>query len=265
MIYKLPKFTFLFSALICVALRIIIKLTAVSPVTGYYNGSTALTGSFTAILVVSILIILCAGLLQRPGEKRVSYSPLFRVTYILAGVAALVMDYTWVLKFLDDISWFETPQTIDALVCIVLAVPCAFIMIWMGIRLKKDSSSSKINSVLPLIPVIWQIYMLLSKFMSYTATRNMSDQLLVIVMLILLTPYLLAHGRMAGNLTLQKSANHAVGFGLCFALVAITYSAGTIAAIAANVDHGYALNLAECVFYLLLGINAASFACAVKK
>lgn len=60
-----------------------------------------------------------------------------------------------------------------------------------GFDLEGGLRTLRMNGWLMLLPLVWEIGELLSSFMAYTALRNVSDQMLTIVMLILMAPFLL--------------------------------------------------------------------------
>ncbi len=126
-------------------------------------------------------------------------------------------------------------------------------------RRTEDSQSRPIHGLLLLVPLAWQVALLLSSFMEYTAIRSVSDQMLTTVMLILLAPFLLAHARVLGQIDPDRGARQAVVFGLPFALVAFCACMGMLAASLAGRGVTVAPSPVFSAFYLFFGIYAAAF------
>ena len=158
------------------------------------------------------------------------------------------------------------PALIAALVVTLVSFLCLGIapfvtggLFLMIARRTEDSQSRPIHGLLLLVPLAWQVALLLSSFMEYTAIRSVSDQMLTTVMLILLAPFLLAHARVLGQIDPDRGARQAVVFGLPFALVAFCACMGMLAASLAGRGVTVAPSPVFSAFYLFFGIYAAAF------
>ena len=118
---------------------------------------------------------------------------------------------------------------------------------------------------LMLLPLVWEIGELLSSFMAYTALRNVSDQMLTIVMLILMAPFLLAHARILSGVGAEKGVRQLLFFGPAFALFAIAVPGGMIAAALAGKTVALGLSPAAAVFYFLSGLYAAALCLSLRR
>ena len=118
---------------------------------------------------------------------------------------------------------------------------------------------------LMLLPLVWEIGELLSSFMAYTAIRNVSDQMLTIVMMILMAPFLLAHARILSGVGVEKGLRQLLFFGPAFALFAIAVPGGMIAAALAGKTVALGLSPVSAVFYFLSGLYAAVLCLSLRR
>ena len=74
---------------VCLILRIILKLTAIDPATGFYEGGGALPLRFNIVLGMSVLLLLAAGFFAGREPKRylISFSVPLRVLSFATGIA----------------------------------------------------------------------------------------------------------------------------------------------------------------------------------
>ncbi len=140
-----------------------------------------------------------------------------------------------------------------------------FLFLYIGISLNGDTRNRPINGIALLLMLLWQTYILLTTFMSYTAIHSVSDQLLTTLMLIFLLPFLLGHGRILSGTSLEKGIRQAAVYGLPFSLLALTESAGTIAAAVAGRSLAISISLPAAIFYLILGVYAAVMVFSFQK
>ena len=134
-----------------------------------------------------------------------------------------------------------------------------------GFDLEGGLRTLRMNGWLMLLPLVWEIGELLSSFMAYTALRNVSDQMLTIVMLILMAPFLLAHARILSGVGAEKGVRQLLFFGPAFALFAIAVPGGMIAAALAGKTVALGLSPAAAVFYFLSGLYAAALCLSLRR
>ncbi|MEM1484688.1 hypothetical protein V6615_07365 [Oscillospiraceae bacterium PP1C4] len=256
--YKLPKTIFIFSSIACVALRIFLKLSAVDSFTGFYEGDTLTVIIFNILLGAAIIAMFALGLLAKPTAHTMNYRLPSRILAMLTGISALVFSSTNLFSQISEFTNFSASLNLASLVFNLIGVASGVVFLNLGFRMHSDSAGYRANGVLLLLPLLWQVYVLLTSFMSYTAIRSVSDQLLATLMLISLVPFLLAHGRILAGADTNRGIRHLVAFGLPFSLLALTTSIGTIAAALAGKPLEIALSFTGAVFYLVTGLYAAS-------
>lgn len=277
MLIKPQKLMFPAALLCCTVLRIYLKLSAIDPSTGFYKDNLAISSIFNWVLGVSCIALLLFGWLSKSKEA----VPVFhmnlpaRVFLIASGVAALVFVGSSLLEQVDSLLTFSSDLpgiavlfslliSVFGIVCL-LAAPVITGILWIVIGLKGTHGAGRYHGVLLLLPVLWQSAMLLTTFMDYTLMRSVSDQMLAIVMLILMVPFLLANGRMLGGIDAKKGTRQLIMFGLPFSLVAVPLSLGVLAASFAGKAVEIGLSPFAASFYLCMGFYAASSVFSLRR
>ena len=233
-------------AAVCLILRVVLKLTAVDPATGFYEGGGALPLVFNILLGVSVLLLLAAGYLsgRRTRGASVTFTIPLRALAFAAGISLAVWAFLNVEGILEILPEVLTP---DSRLLFKLFY-CLFVVLFRLV-LREAHGYLRMNGWLMLLPLVWEIGELLSSFMAYTALRNVSDQMLTIVMLILMAPFLLAHARILSGVGAEKGVRQLLFFGPAFALFAIAVPGGMIAAALAGKTVALGLSPAAAVFY----------------
>lgn len=244
---------FLVLSLLGVALRVYLKLVVVDPFTGFYEGSTQIVFVFRLLIGGGILALLLLG--WRNGSKatgRIQPSRFTCAASAASGAAAILLSLVSVFDLAGEFAFWGISDLTALLFHLVGAVSGG-VLLYIGFA----GSALQLGGGWLLFPLVWQVYFLLRLFMQYTASRSVSDQLLTIVMLLCLVPFLLAHGRLLGGIEPEKGARQIYLFGLPYALTALTLSAGIVAGALAQRSVVVALGLWEAIFYFLLGLYAA--------
>lgn len=89
-------------AAVCLILRVMLKLTAVDPATGFYEGGGALPLVFNILLGVSVLLLLAAGYLS--GRRMRGASVTFTIPLRALSIAAGAALFCWTLLRLKELS-----------------------------------------------------------------------------------------------------------------------------------------------------------------
>ncbi|MFR9189932.1 MAG: hypothetical protein ACLVL7_06595 [Anaerotruncus massiliensis (ex Togo et al. 2019)] len=88
-------------AAVCLILRVVLKLTAVDPATGFYEGGGALPLVFNILLGVSVLLLLAAGYLS--GRRMRGASVTFTIPLRALSIAAGAALFCWTLLRLKEL------------------------------------------------------------------------------------------------------------------------------------------------------------------
>lgn len=290
-------------AAVCLILRVVLKLTAVDPATGFYEGGGALPLVFNILLGVSVLLLLAAGYLsgRRMRGASVTFTIPLRALAFAAGISLAVwafLNVGGILEILPEVLTPDSRLLFKLFYCLFvvlfqLVLPIVFIYVleciagfvpnrklWKDLPGKDEPDFAhpinpfdlreahgylRMNGWLMLLPLVWEIGELLSSFMAYTALRNVSDQMLTIVMLILMAPFLLAHARILSGVGAEKGVRQLLFFGPAFALFAIAVPGGMIAAALAGKTVALGLSPAAAVFYFLSGLYAAALCLSLRR
>lgn len=284
-------------AAVCLILRIVLKLTAIDPQTGFYEGGGALPPLFSILLGASVLALLLLGFLL--GRKARGAGISFGIPLRVLAFATGVLLFCWTLLHWRDIAEVFSadmalpPKLLSCIFALLFRIVLPWISAYLFLRiagfgpftisceyrtnepvpvlpenvfdLEGGLRTLRMNGWLMLLPLVWEIGELLSSFMAYTAIRNVSDQMLTIVMLLLMAPFLLAHARILSGVGAEKGVRQLLLFGPAFALLAIAVPGGMIAAALAGKTVALGLSPAAAVFYFVFGLYAAVLCLSLKR
>uniref|UniRef100_UPI003A8A264D hypothetical protein n=2 Tax=Oscillospiraceae TaxID=216572 RepID=UPI003A8A264D len=269
----------------------------------FYEGGGALPLVFNILLGVSVLLLLAAGYLsgRRTRGASVTFTIPLRALAFAAGISLAVwafLNVEGILEILPEVLTPDSRLLFKLFYCLFvvlfrLVLPIVFIYVleciagfvpnrklWKDLPGKDEPDFAhpinpfdlreahgylRMNGWLMLLPLVWEIGELLSSFMAYTALRNVSDQMLTIVMLILMAPFLLAHARILSGVGAEKGVRQLLFFGPAFALFAIAVPGGMIAAALAGKTVALGLSPAAAVFYFLSGLYAAALCLSLRR
>ena len=150
------------------------------------------------------------------------------------------------------------------MITLVIA-PVFSIYLFLRIAVLGGNKEFEANGWVSLAPILWQLGVLLLTFMSYTAIRSVSDQMLTILTTIFSLPFLLTHARWSGNVLRGKGIARMPAYGFSYAVLAISTGAGMVAAAIAGKSVDVALDLPGALYYLLSGLYAASLSLSTRE
>ena len=262
---KTPKLIFVFSAVACVALRVYLKLTAVDPATGFYEGGGIAVTALNLLLLVSVAALVVTGLLtgRKAAARGLRLGVAGRALALLTGLSAAVYGATFAadrfsridLSGGSNLKLLLLGLALQFIAFVLAPLGSAAFFLLVGLRGGREGFST--CGWLALCPLVWQIGLLLVTFMSYTAVRSVSDQMLAVLAMVFAAPFLLNHARWAGEVVRERGLAQLPAYGLPFALLALTVSAGALAALPAGRAVEVALGLPALCFYLCAGAYAA--------
>lgn len=274
MTIKLSKRLFLAAAVLCVALRCVLKFVSIDPATGYYEGYDALILLFNVLLAVSALALIALPFLQKSTDSHViRFDGATRLFSVLSGAALLLFAAGRISAAIAELSSVSGASPFSFLIStlgifVFMGVVPALsggILIAAGLRARGDSGTAGMNGWLLLVPLVWQVAQLLVTFMDFTAVRHVSDQMLAVMSMVLGAPFFLAHGRVLSGIGHDKGVRQMAAFGLPFALLSLTLSIPSIAASLAGRAFPYGLPPTGSILYLCLGLYAASLGLSIRR
>lgn len=267
---KLSRRVFLISAALCVLLRVYLHVAHIDPATGFYSGGQVFVILYEMILVAAVAVLMVLGLRGKPENPGIAVTPFLRFTMLAASIGAAVMAVPVPAQIMGP-TYLPVSRAAIMLRLFVLSLSpliTAVMLIYMAV--KSRDRLAHINGCLMLFPVVWMASVLLMRFMDYTASRHVSDQMLTIVTLALATLFLMPMGRFAGGLTPQKAARQLLAFGPSFGLLAFSDCAGILAGPTAFYSGTeekiqLAFSTPECIAFLLLGLFAVTLAFSMRE
>ena len=214
------KFNLIFSFFLLAAciLRIYLKFSVIDPSTGFYEGSSGLVLLFNLLLVVGIFFFLGLGFFERKQPFVSGPSRPAGIFAILSGIFSLPLAAMSLARQVTSLSSLDLEglslfmlllQLLATLFSFLFLAVCPFLSAFLFLKTGISISRSPItgyraNPLLLLAPLFWQALFMLSLFMEFTAIRSASDQMLTILGMIALIPFLLGQGRLYGRLHPQK-------------------------------------------------------------
>ena len=273
MLLKPQKIVFSFALICCIALRIYLKLFSINPATGFYEGNLTAASIFNWVLIIGCIGLLLMGWLssKKMAVPIFRSNPGMRVFSVLTGIFALVFAGSTLLEQVDGLlNLTYGSNIVSSLVLSAVGIFCLIVapivsgILFIVIGLK-GCNGNQYHGALLLFPVLWQTALLLTTFMRYTLMRSASDQLLMIVTLLFIVPFLMANGRILSNLNPEKGMRQLSMFGLSFALAAVPHSIGILSAAFANKTVEIGPSLYAAGFYLCMGIYAMMMVFSLKK
>lgn len=272
MLLKPKKLVFSAALIVCILLRVYLKLSAIDPATGFYTGNLAVSSIFNWITAIACIGLLLMGWFS----SNKSHSPRLhkdfgvRVFSVLTGISTFVFIGSTFQKQVDDLLTLTYGSSMISslllsavgIFCLIVApVVSGFLFLTVGIK----GCSKHYHGALFLFPILWQTALLLSTFMSYTLMRSVSDQLLMIVSLLFIIPFLLANGRILSGTNAEKGAHQLSMFGLPFALVAVPSSIGILSSAVSGKTVMIGPSVFAAVFYLCIGLYAIAMVFSRKE
>lgn len=255
MSYKLSRRLFVIAAVVCTLLRIVIHRACIDPSTGFYMGNRAFTMTYSFLILAAILLFFVSGLSHKPQNPQIPVLPPLRFSALLGSIGILILAVPSQSKIYGPnylpLSRFGIVIRLIGLSALPLVA--AVLLIYFAVKSSKEKMAH-INGYLAMIPCLWMAAVLVTRFMDYTASRHVSDQMLSIVAMGFGTLFFLAFGRFAAGADLVKAGQQTAAFAYPFSLAALSAGAGILIGPQASIP--LALSIPEAVAFLLLGIFA---------
>ncbi len=262
------KMLFLFFAIACTALRVYLKLTAIDPATGFYEGGGAAVPALW-VLAAAAVVALALLRLRRTPPAVLQPGPCCRVFAALAGLSGGLFAAVYFLDRLSqmDLSGGLLVGTVGLLLQMITLVIAPAFTLYLLLRVAAlgGRQGFETNGWIALAPIIWQLGLLLLTFMSYTAVRSVSDQMFTILSMVLSLLFWLAHARWAGNVLRGKGIARMHAYGFPYAVLAISTGAGMVAAFLAGRPVQVGLGLPGALYLLFSGLYAAALGLCARE
>lgn len=205
---------------VCGITRIVLKLNFMDPETGLYLTDTALIHLFHFGLLIGSVVLFGAVYLHRPKAKSNSTNPgpTGGVLCLLTGVsmAAYVLLESSLYPVIDQ-GYSQMIISIRQFIGVALGVLSGAVMVWLGVGIFRGKVSQ--YAVYPaLLPAVWQVYLLITRFNGLTVVTTITDNLLALLFMAAASLFLVAQARTVLAIPRQDNRSFTASTGLCTAL-----------------------------------------------
>lgn len=218
--YSLLLITYAFALVICGATRILLKLRFMDAETGFYQTDTGWVTVFNLGLLAAVVILFLATRLRQTTNDY----PVARSSRLAGGFCSLsglaMMAYVLIQRpIYPDIEQMYSDAMIAGrdLLCIGLGVLSGLSMVWLGACMMRGKLSRAVM-VPALLPAIWQMFMLVSRFNGFTVLTTITDNLLAVLFMCAAALFLIGQARTLFGLSYKDGHNYVIPAGLCTSL-----------------------------------------------
>lgn len=257
----LQKIVLVAATAVCVILRVLLKLNGIDPETGFYlEGYEMLSAVFSICLAAGVVLLIAIGFLDK--HEYASDLPLEgalpRVLCFLAAVPAFWMGAESIYNafFAGGAEAAAAELFAVRLRAVLYALPpvlSAFFFVRCGLI---RAGGKRPGGFFSLLPMLWQVIVLLALFMQYTAVRSVSDQMCVILTLVFCVLFLPGFGRIYSDTGAGQGAVLVNRYGPAFILLTLSTCAGIVAAALTGKAVQVAMPVTNTLFYLVLACLA---------
>lgn len=265
--------------LLCVGLQSLLKFTAFDPLTGFYTGGKGVVLVLQILLLAAILFWFVATLVR---GSRHDYALNYR--HIATSVFSIGTGLSILVYTLLD----ATRQTVEPMVLMqqsmqaggsffrqkltlflvfALGILAAVSMIVGGIQ-PNYGRYGKPGAILGVIPCLWQLLLLLTRFNFFQAITTLSDVLFTILFMCFASIFLLGQSRIIYGLGVRNGRSYAFPAGMATSLLGFTLVIPNYLYAIANGGAfmpGVTLAFSESLYILMLSIYAPVFLYGFSK
>lgn len=268
------------SALVC---RIILKQSYMDLNTGLYTGGGALVPLFNAVLAAVPLAMFISNRLKKAEGDYPVYERgnAVNVLAVLTGAAAIAFALIGAPESQLHQEYSPVFYQIRDSVTLIFGVLAGLALILFGVAGILGKAKAVAGALL-VLPAIWQMVLLITRFNSYTTVTAISDYLLAVLFMIFAALFFMGQARTLSGQMRKDGRNYAIPAGLCMSLcgfllvipnyiyVATHTSSGLIAM--TGLIQAYAMSMPvalfgwfESFYVLLASIYAAVFTCSLMR
>ena len=255
--YRSSFRSFLLPLPLLILLRAALKLLLIDPATGFYEGAPLLPWAFSAVTVLSVLMIAYASWRESdPGMRVLRGSRTLEIAGFLLGLVILGVGVLLLLSLPGDTRVYNVLPRWMRAAEYVFAAAAGISLLWIA-ALSGDSSKASRKGCLSLLVCLWQALYLLERFMSFRQVATVSDQLLETLFWTASLVFWTHHARcLAGE---GASRRRTVALGLAAPVFGIPCAVGRLAALffTGGEEEG---TLPACILMLAVALYEAIFA-----
>lgn len=208
---------------LCSAARIMLKMRFIDLDTGFYTANNGIVLVFNIALLAAVLILFVTNRLRMSSSDYPVYyrSSLSGFLAILVGISIILymfLEQPYSMAMEQGLSEFWT--LVRDIASKVLGLLAGISMIWIGIGNITDRLSRA--AIFPaLFGSFWQVFMLVTRFNSFTVLTTISDNLLTVLFMVFASLFLVGQARTTFGLTRKDGRNYTIPTGLCTSLTGL--------------------------------------------
>lgn len=219
--------------LILTGLRAALKVLAIDPVTGFYEGPP-LPGSIFLVLMLLCAAVIAVGIrrAQDPGMKSVHGSRFLEGSAALLGGALLAVSAVRLFAVVKTGFAGGEVNVLPAWLRAIehlLGLACGALLFWLAATWVSGADRSEKTGVASLLLVLWQALYLVDRFISFRQVSTVSDQLMETLFLLSALLFWLAHARCIADSA--PSRKRVLLFALLAVLLGLPLAVGQTAAL----------------------------------
>lgn len=208
--------------LVCGSARILLKLRFMDPETGFYTGSNGIITVYHLGLLAAAVLLFLVSRLRRPGgDYPVRYdnraAGLLALLTGLSVAAYVLLDQPYPLM---EQGYSQAILQARDYACVALGILAALSLVWIGAGML-FGSVSRAAMIPALFGGLWQAYMLVTRFNSYTVLTTISDNLLAVLFMVFAALFLVGQARVLFGLSRKDGRNYTIPSGLCASLTGL--------------------------------------------
>ena len=212
------------SLIFCLGARIYLKLTAMDPVTGFYQGAGGLVVAFNAVLGACVVLLYLLYLVRRtdgdyPVLREDRPVALFA---LLCGISmGLFQLEVLEIHIFGGLAGLNQGVGLEGITLILSAVFGWFSVIafiFIGARGLFFGKGQLRGALLFLVAGVWMMIAMVGSFNRYTTLTTISDNLLAVLFMVFATLFFIGHARTLGGFARKDGRNYVIPSGLAASL-----------------------------------------------
>lgn len=197
--------------------RVLLKQNYIDIDTGFYLGGVALVLVFNICLAAAPVIMFVSNRLKKADDDYAVYSRgrLASVFALAAGVSILLLAVIGSPESQLQQGYSPAFYEMRGYITRILGFLAGAAFLYLGFVGLTDKRP--LGGIL-IIPAVWQVVVLITRYNSYTTVTAISDHLLLVLFMVFSSLFLLGHARTLSNQMRKDGRNYAIPAGLCLSL-----------------------------------------------
>lgn len=217
--FKVLLGLFVVALLVCGILRVILKLEYMDASTGFYMSGGMFVPAFNVSLGITLVAIFLSNRLKKSdGDYPVRLSSdLLSFIAILTGVSILAYALFGVPEIYLEQGKSELTRQLVTYLNLALGCLAGVSFIYSGAR-GVLGYKKPLSGFIMLIPSVWQVVLLITRFNDYTTVTAISDHMLAVLFMAFNCLFLVGNARTICGKMRKDGRNYTIPAGLCTVL-----------------------------------------------